>query len=138
MAWFNWKRSDQFTLSAHFGSQEFICRCGLCSDQKVDGELIRRLELVRVEVGVRVFVTSGFRCDRYQEILRNRGYETAKGRSSHQEGQAADLTVFDPSLHVKLIESCKKYFTAYGIGRTFVHVDLRPPKNGQPRVWSYA
>ena len=120
-----WSRGNVRPLSVHFNSKEFVCRCGICIPQRITQDLINKLEQVRQLYGLPVTITSGFRCQRYQGILRGKGLQTAVGTSTHELGQAADITGADLPL---LAEVCKKVFKAVGIASNFVHVDTRADK----------
>jgi zinc D-Ala-D-Ala carboxypeptidase len=132
MTLITWTRGKNLPISQHFNSKEFTCSCGVCSMQKVERELIKRLEEVRAIYGKPIKVTSGFRCERYQEALRAQGLQTAVGKSTHSEGRAADITGDDL---VALELACTKMFKAIGVAKTFLHVDLRDDK---VRRWTYA
>lgn len=133
--YFYWIRGNQGALSTHFKSKEFTCSCGVCSRQRISQELIGRLQKLREEFGEPITITSGFRCERRQEMLRQEGKETAKGQSTHEIGHAADIWAKDLAKLALLVD---KYFDSYGISNRFIHVDIRPPRpDGQKRVWRY-
>lgn len=132
MSLITWSRGRVQPVSQHFSTKEFTCKCGVCSMQKIEGELIKRLEEVRELYGRPIQVTSGYRCERYQEALRKQGLQTSTGPSTHQEGRAADITGEDLD---ELELACTKVFKAIGVAKTFLHVDLRDDKR---RAWTYA
>jgi zinc D-Ala-D-Ala carboxypeptidase len=134
MKYVTWKKGLRAELSEHFSTWEFECRCSFpdCGEQKVAVELVKRLEAVRKEYGKPITVTSGFRCNKKQESLRAQGYETAVGTSSHELGQAADITATQLTPLYPVVE---KHFQAIGQARSFLHVDLRDDKR---RRWSYS
>ena len=121
-------------VTPHFTLQEFGCRCPLCADkvQSIDKRLIEKLEWVRGQLGEPVMITSAWRSKEHQEDLRMRGYETSVGVSQHELGRAADIYAQDLQ---NLLSLCRATFQAIGVGRTFLHVDLRDDK---PRLWSYS
>jgi zinc D-Ala-D-Ala carboxypeptidase len=121
-------------VSEHFLAKEFDCPCGVCGMTFVDEDLIAKLEALRMRLGVPIRITSGYRCDYHQRELAARGLETASGRSQHQDGKAADLSTgkhsgMDLERHARAVG-----FQAVGVGRTWVHVDLR---GGRDRHWGY-
>jgi uncharacterized protein YcbK (DUF882 family) len=129
-----WNRSDITTwTSKHFRAKEFECRCGCCARQVLDDKLISMLDEVRDLVGRPVRITSGFRCAKHQDDLRKQGLETAVGKSSHENGQAADLSCPDMAA---LEKACLQVFAQYSVGvaKAFIHVDVR---QGGPRRWRY-
>jgi uncharacterized protein YcbK (DUF882 family) len=131
-----WTRGNSRPIATHFNAKEFTCSCGVCTHQRIEGDLIKKLEEVREIYGKPIKITSGFRCAVKQAALRKAGYETAVGISTHEEGKAADITGDDIA---QLAAAVKQVFTAYGIAKTFIHVDLRPPHaDGTPRTWTYS
>lgn len=108
-------------LSANFSRHEFKCKCGNCSCDTVDAELLRVLEQTRLDLGAAITVNSGNRC-----INHNRRVGGAT-ESQHVRGRASDITtsVASPSEVANYLE--KKYPGKYGIGRykNFTHIDTR-------------
>jgi uncharacterized protein YcbK (DUF882 family) len=146
-----WQRGRGYQLTRNFHCKEFECTCGICSDQRLDVALVQKLQAVRDEVNVQLnsptmlahdvglLITSGFRCARRQAQLRAAGNETASGVSTHEMGQAADITFFDARLRTPenmalLLAACEKHFLAIGVAPTWLHLDLRV---GKQRRWSY-
>jgi uncharacterized protein YcbK (DUF882 family) len=126
-----WKKGDNVQLTPHFTTEEFECPCGHCDRQEVSEQLISKLESLRELIDAPIKIMSGFRCGFYQDQLRQRGYETAKGISQHQLGRAADIT---SKKLTELFSLAPQFFKAIGKGRTFIHVDLRSDKE---RRWGY-
>jgi zinc D-Ala-D-Ala carboxypeptidase len=127
-------KNSSFRLSEHFTAREFDCPCKdpKCTETFVSQELVDKLEKLRKLTGP-LTVTSGYRCRYYQEDLERRGYETAKN-SQHLLGKAADVTT--KKMGGAALEGIARMcgFKAVGVGKTFIHVDLRSDKD---RVWSY-
>ena len=121
-------------LSTHFSCLEFTCTCGICAEQCISGALIAALERIRTKLGLSIKITSGFRCAAKQATLRGSlpSGHTAVGRSSHEDGIAADITSADLG---RLRDLCEAEFKAIGIAHTFLHVDMRVDK---VRRWDYA
>ncbi len=126
---YKWPTGTHVQLSDHFWTQEFDCP-RLALVQQIDTLLVDKLELVRVELGMPITVTSGYRNEAYNSYLKALGYKTVK-RSQHLLGKAADITCRDLD---KLLVICEKHFKAIGVGKTFIHVDLRDDKD---RRWGY-
>jgi uncharacterized protein YcbK (DUF882 family) len=121
-------------LSKYFDAREFACPCPNCTETLIDSLLVERLDALRERLGVPVRITSGYRCPAHQKWLAKRGYETAKN-SRHLIGEAADLWT---GAHAgKELERHARAagFCAVGVGRTFIHVDLRDDKPN--RRWEY-
>lgn len=120
-------------LSYHFKAAEFECHCKLkeCGTQLIAKELIDKLETIRLAYGKSITVTSGYRCQAHQDELRAQGFDTAKTRSQHEFGRAADISAANiPSV----LKEAEREFKAIGIARTWLHVDLRADK---VRRWRY-
>ncbi len=126
-------KDDTTQLSPHFNVSEFRCPCSSCTETLVDSDLITKLEKMREKTG-KLGITSGYRCEAYQSELRLRGFETAKGTSQHTLGKACDIT--NGVMSGAELESLAREagFEAVGVGRTWVHVDLR----AGPLRWFYA
>lgn len=124
-------------LSKYFKKAEFACPCGTCKDFEIDLELLEKLDKMRELHGGPLKVTSGFRCSTYQQELRIRGYETSVGVSTHQMGQAADVTDGVTPGYELADQAEKAGFLAIGIGPNWVHVDLRGSDDGKRRRWAY-
>jgi uncharacterized protein YcbK (DUF882 family) len=134
---FTWSRGTNRPISKYFTSKEFTCKCGICRDQIIDEVLVSKLNEVRELYGAPITVTSGFRCARHQAHLRGTlpPGQTAAGRSSHEDGIAADIAGEDMA---KLYSICFSIFDNLGKARSFVHVDTRPKKpDGTKRLWNY-
>lgn len=123
-------------LSEDFAFYEFDCPCMRVSCDKtvVSKEMIDMIQKLREYTKFPISITSGYRCKEYQQDLRDKGYETSKGPSSHELGIAADILcgAYDGKQLAELAE--KVGFKNIGIGRRFIHVDLR--EDG-PRRWEY-
>ena len=90
------------------------------------------LETIRTDLEQPITISSGYRCEQYQQQLRASGYETAQGVSQHELGNAADMRA---SSMGELLLLCKRYFLSVGAARNFIHVDIRTDK---PRLWAYS
>lgn len=135
-------KSSQEHVSTHFYAHNFDCPCGDCSFTFIDTYLIDLLEKLRAELGCPVFIThgGGYRCDRYQAHLGELGYETAPGRSTHQDGKASDLKTDTHTGDQLELAARKIGFRAVGTAKTWIHVDTRDWDNpqGRDRRWTYS
>lgn len=130
-----WTRGEAKQLSTHFNTREFTCKCGSCSLQVVQQELIDRLERLREDMGLPIIIHSGKRCNRWQQVLKGQGYETATGPSTHEDGRGVDISCSDMEYMRKLVP---RHFDSYGLANTFIHVDTRGPRpDGTKRTWKY-
>jgi uncharacterized protein YcbK (DUF882 family) len=123
-------------LSDHFVASEFDCPCGVCSVTFIEPALVEKLELLRAKLGCPIDIDrgGGYRCDFHQRELSERGIETAKGRSQHQDGRAADISTGDHS-GMELERAARAVgFRAVGVAKRWIHVDLRDDRD---RHWGY-
>lgn len=131
------KKGSDTWVGKYFQAKEFDCPCLECKDTRIDSELVKRLDRLRESLGtgLKIHHGGGYRCDFYQQDLKRRGYETAKGLSTHQMGRAVDCSAGKLSGAELEKEARKAGFRAVGVGRAFVHVDCRDDKD---RRWTYS
>lgn len=130
--YYTWESDDTpEKLSPFFSTREFESKDRKCYINFIRGDLIKKLTAVREEIKLPIKVTSGYRTADDQRRLKKAGIETAKGTSTHELGEAADITCSNMDL---LLEVCSKHFKSIGIAKTFLHVDLRMDK---VRRWKY-
>lgn len=127
-----WNKGEDALLSYHFKAAEFECHCRFseCREQRISKSLVEKLEAIRLEYGKSITITSGFRCGTEQADLRSKGFQTAKGRSTHEDGIAADVSV---GWMTQLVPILKKHFVCIGLAPTWAHVDDR----SEPHSWTY-
>ena len=80
-------------VSEHFKKAEFKCGCGgrWCNGyngKEVSKELLDILEALRYKYNKPVFITSGIRCQKYNDSLKG-----SIKRSEHRKGTAADIYI---------------------------------------------
>jgi uncharacterized protein YcbK (DUF882 family) len=132
-----YKKGDYVKLSDHFNSSEFMCSCDQCNITIIDPKLIVLLEEMRALLGTPIKINAGYRCQHKQDMLRLQGYETAKGTSTHQLGQAVDIES-GVSLGHELEDAARRAgFKAVGVAATWVHLDTRGQDDGRIRRWVY-
>lgn len=105
-------------LSEHFNRTEFACKCG-CGQDTVDTELIPILEKIRVHFDVAVSISSGNRCQVYNDRV------GGASKSQHLISRAADIVVKGVGAG-DVFDWINSWHTG-GLGRyqTFTHVDSR-------------
>lgn len=130
-----YSKDKNIQLSTHFWSKEFSCPCDDCKQTLIDKILVSQLEAMRTILGSKLRITSGYRCQDYQDQLALRGYETSKN-SQHLLGKAADVTNGVSPGHELEDAARRAGFLAVGVGSNWVHVDLRG-ENGKQRRWIY-
>jgi uncharacterized protein YcbK (DUF882 family) len=133
----SYKKGTNVKLSTHFNSSEFSCSCDQCNITIIDPTLIVLLEAMRAILGTPIKINAGYRCAHKQDMLRLQGYETAKGISTHQLGQAADIESGVWLGHELEDAARRAGFKAVGVAQTWVHCDLRGQDGGRVRRWTY-
>lgn len=120
----------------HFKFKEYDCPCDYanCNVTIVDGELLEKVENLRSRIGRPIIITGGFRCAKHQEDLREKGFETAEGRSSHEDGKAADLYCASINGAELALAAEKVGFRNIGTAETWIHADVREGE----RRWTYS
>lgn len=92
--------------SEHFKVEEFRCNCGgkYCAGYPaaVSKNLLIDLETIRSTVAQPIRITSGLRCKRYNNSLKN-----SSKVSAHMTGKAADWCSAVTSKRIKRIDLCK-------------------------------
>lgn len=131
--YFVWNKGEKEILSPNFNTIEFECSCNYpeCKEQRINIELISKLTNIRSKLQLPIKVTSAYRCGKKQEDLRKQGFETTKGISQHQLGNAVDINCTNMPL---LEQLCDSEFLAMGIAKSFIHVDMR---SDYKRRWKY-
>ena len=136
--YFVWNKGEVEALSSHFSTKEFACKCinDDCVEQRAAVALIEKLQALRISFQLPISVTSGFRCAKHQNALRDGGLQTTTGQSTHELGHAADIKpkLADRGTIKRLSELAANHFKAIGTAASFVHVDIRADKK---RRWKY-
>ena len=114
-------------ISENFTREELACKCGACSQDTVDSELLKILEHVRSHFDQPVIINSGNRCPAYNAQI------GGSPKSQHQYSRAADIVVkgHSPAEVQELLESFMTGWGGIGSYETFTHVDTR--SNGPAR-----
>jgi uncharacterized protein YcbK (DUF882 family) len=124
-----WEKGYEYPLTAHFSTREFTCKCSYesCKEQRISKGLVDKLELIRVEVGQPLIVTSGFRCTAHQEYIRKSGQSTVVAKkSTHELGDAVDIVPRDKKdVRGYFLKICANHFDSIGLSDKFLHVDQR-------------
>lgn len=112
-------------LGQYFHSKEVECRCG-CGLCEMDPKLMWALNRLRHELGRPVVVTSGHRCAKHNAAVGGRV------NSFHLTGRAVDIRTATAKERWETLRLAFRLgFTGIGIGKGFVHLDVR---DGEP--WS--
>lgn len=115
----------------HFELSEFNSPDEIGSGKYMDENFLSRLDDARGIAGIPFTINSGFRTK-----SRN-AYVGGKNNSSHQYGYAADIHCTDSRSRFIIIDALiKAGFSRIGVGKTFIHVDNDPDKDGSV-AWLY-
>lgn len=111
---------NDFQLSKNFNLKEFECPC--CHRVMLSNELIMQLQFLRNDIWLPIIITSGFRCDSYNEKV------GGVPGSYHKLGMAVDVTIKNGKLTELYFLAKELKFTGIGIypKRYFLHLDIRP------------
>ena len=121
----------------HFERSEFTCQCG-CGTNEIESWFVDDLERIRIESGIPMKVTSGYRCpDHPIEVEKD-----APG--PHAEGLAADISVSHTNAFM-ILKAAIEVGGITGIGvqqkgaGRILHLDhaLAAPGRPRPHIWSY-
>jgi len=119
--------TNNIKIAKYFNLSEFACPC--CRRVMLHPKLLRKLVELRNIVERPVYITSGYRCPKYNYQI------GGVVNSYHLIGLAADIKVKDISL-IDLLEICENVGFA-GIGfyekKNFLHLDVRPIKRSRWR-----
>ena len=108
-------------------------------------EFLQFIDELRFKCEFPFIVNSGWRCENKQKELTRLGYKTAKKRSPHLDGFAADIHISDSVRRALFVgyalELTHEWQLPFRIGiagsgkGNFIHIDIAPKSN--PRIWIY-
>ena len=123
-----YKRGDKTALTKNFTRDEFECQCKKCDAQMIDLELVDKLQSIRDVLGVKLKVTSGYRCITHNAKVHGSSH------SKHLYGFAADWRTLDRVVNPVALGIIAQAVGFGGIGiywhsrGAFVHADTRGTK----------
>ena len=111
----------------HFTDGELACPC--CLVNGVKDEFMTKIEAIREELDLPMYVTSGFRCDTYNKAIKG------ARRSAHKNGLALDIMRKDGIYARKVTELAIKHgINGIEIGTGHIHLDDKD--RVAPVIWS--
>ena len=117
-------------ILTHFTFEEIKCKCG-CSGKIINYNLLLRLELARRNSDLPFKINSWCRCSQHNRQV------GGSLTSSHLNGLAVDIHCPTPEFQNKLMVYLGDAgFRRFGIGDTYLHVDIDPTKS-LPAIWYY-
>jgi len=119
--------TNNIRIAKYFRLSEFACPC--CKRVMLHPKLLAKLIELRNILGKPVYITSGYRCTKYNQKI------GGVVNSYHCIGLAADIQVKNINL-IELLEICEN-LDFNGIGfyekKNFLHLDVRPTKRSRWR-----
>jgi len=102
----------------HFTESEFVMGEENVFD-KMDLDLLHRLDLLRGLVNKPLHITSSYRSKEYNDGV------GGSQRSQHLTGNAVDLSCNNGTLRAKIVKHALELDLTCGVAKTFVHIDNR-------------
>ena len=119
----------------NFVLEEFACKH--CGENKIEHELVDKLQELRTELGFPFKITSGYRSADHP-------IEARKSKpGTHALGLAADIGVRGEQALEIISKATDFGFTGIGVNQKgnarFIHLDISKDSQGRPRphIWSY-
>ena len=104
-------------MAKYFKKSEFSCFC--CGANKVNNELIIKLDIAREMAGIPFIVNSGYRCEKHNEQV------GGSMHSAHLNGMGADIRATDSRTRWKILNALYTVgFNRIGIHKRFIHCDI--------------
>lgn len=118
-------------LTPHFKLSEFACHCG-CGASNINMDLVTKVEQLRVALNRPITITSGVRCQKYNDTLKD-----SVSDSAHVKGLAVDIGVSSGGDRFEIVTQMLKLgFSRFGVANGFIHVDMDTSKP-QSVIWKY-
>jgi uncharacterized protein YcbK (DUF882 family) len=113
-------------ITKNFSVDELKCRC--CGECLMDGDFMKRLQLLRDVWGKAMKIVSGYRCEAHNKAV------GSTEKSLHRLGRAADIFIERGGDRYELVDLAIAHgFMGIGVAKTFIHVDDREIK----AMWIY-
>jgi len=119
------KKGSNIRLSKHLNQREIDCNCEdiRCHYTLIDERVIQLFEKLREAVGYPIYISSGFRCQKYNEHEKVLG----TARSKHTMGYAIDIRPKEGTQFFNLLRAAEKIFPFVLEYKNdyFIHCDIR-------------
>jgi uncharacterized protein YcbK (DUF882 family) len=114
----------------YFTLDEFSCPC--CGENRINGNLVKLLDTLRMMCNFSFKITSGYRCEKHNATV------GGKENSAHTKGLAADIWVDSSNKRWIFMEHAPRLFKRIGISGkdNFIHVDIDEDKPDKV-LWVY-
>ena len=116
-------------LTKNFSSEELHCHC--CHKEQMCERFMEKLQTLRDIMNRPIGINSGYRCESHNRSIG--GHKT----SQHMLGVAVDISTTDWSsseLYELMRHAYRLGFKGIGVGKLFVHLDMRV---GKAKMWVY-
>ncbi len=119
----------------YFTFKEFDSPDETGSGKNMDSDFLDLLDHAREEADIPFKITSGYRTQKHNQDLRNRGYK-ASMNSSHMIGKAADIMCINAADRLTIVKALINVgVTRLGIAKSFIHADVDSSK--PDAIWLY-
>ena len=132
-------------MTPHFSREELQCKCG-CEEMKFTQLAVESLEAVRVEFGVPMIISSGYRCPKHNQEVSSTGAD-----GPHTIFDGANITVdvkeFGTDAYDLIEIAIAHGFSGIGLNQKgpfderFIHLDRLESNlaaaRARPNVWTY-
>ena len=119
-------------MKNYFTDAELSCSC--CGQYVFLPEFLYILNVIRVECGFALPVTSGYRCPKHPVEARK------KAAGAHSKGLAVDIAVDRERAHRLIEEAMRQGIPRIGVNQKgksrFIHLDI-DSSLPSPTIWSY-
>ena len=121
----------------YFSMEELTCHCG-CGRMEMKDDFMRKLVALRDDLQVPLYVTSGYRCKKW-----NTHVSTTGDTGPHTTGRAVDIRIAGADAYKLVRHALMHEFTGIGLKQRgpwsdrFIHLDDLVIPGGRPRVWTY-
>ena len=122
-------------LTNDFSRWEVRCPCG-CGSDDISMPLIWRAQIMRDHLERAIIVTSGVRCQGYNDTLPDSELDSEHVPIGGLPGEGLDLKVVGSGERGQLLSVAVPIFKRIGIDEEFIHVGIRASKP-QNVIWLY-
>ena len=131
-------------MTPHFSREELACKC--CGEMKFTQLAVDTLEAVRVEFGVPMIISSGYRCAKHNQEVSSTGADGP--HTIHEDANiTVDVKEFGTDAYDLIEIAIAHGFTGIGLrqkgpfGDRFIHLDRLESDviaaRARPNVWTY-
>jgi uncharacterized protein YcbK (DUF882 family) len=127
--------------NSNFCMDEFECPC--CHTLKLDDAVLTVVQKIRTHIQQPLTITSGYRCEKHNEDLADKGYQVSK-TSQHMTGEAVDILAprdYDMDVFATVAEAAGARRVGVDKVNRFLHISVKDvfdaAGNALPRRYYY-